>query len=325
MNTGSKISRSPVVVLLGPTAVGKTAMLVRLLGESGEVINADSRQVYRHIRIGTAKPSCDERNALPHHLIDVRDPDEQFTAGDFVKCADRLVREIHARGMVPVVSGGTGFYLRSFINGLPESPPAFPELREKLRREMRRRDLSSMHEMLAEIDPVSARRIPETDRYRIERALEVYRGTGRPLSSFNVPDTPREDFDFLVIGVYREREELYRRIDARVDRMFASGLVDEIAGLLRSGWGPEDPGLRTIGYREILGLRRTGCGTLEETKVSIARNTRHYAKRQMTFFRGIAGTRWFHADDESSIEREINSFIGSGNFGKSDRKTTGRE
>ncbi len=296
------------MVVLGPTAVGKTETLVRLFGGRGEVINADSRQVYRGLEIGTAKPDACERAALTHHLLDCRNPDEQFTAGDFVKTADNLIPAIVARNRIPIVAGGTGFYIKSFINGLPDSPPAFPEIRKELKQEIRVKGLPVMHSELEKVDPVSAGRIPPADRYRIERALEVYRGTGRALSDFRVPETRRSCYRFLILGVYREREELYRRIDARVEGMLRSGLIEEVSKLLNDGYVPSDPGLRTIGYREILDMRRNGCTTLETTKALICRNTRRYAKRQMTFFRRIPDTKWFGADEHAPIEKAVTRF-----------------
>ena len=279
-----------VVCLFGPTASGKTALLTRL---QAEVISADSMQVYRHLDIGTAKPSVDERAAVPHHLIDIKNPDEQYHAGEFVTHAERLVTEITGRSRLPVVAGGTAFYIRNFVFGLPGTPQGSPQLRESLRARLSAEGASVLYEELQEVDPETAGRISPNDTYRILRGLEVYHASGHPLSSYRVPDTPRSDMDVTLIGIWREREELTARIDARVDAMMEAGLAREVEQVCRMGYGRDAPGLRGIGYEEFFELAGdAGCAfsALEPARLSriaeeIKRNTRRYAKRQMTFFR----------------------------------------
>jgi tRNA dimethylallyltransferase len=300
----------PLPILFGPTGVGKTELVERLAQSFPrmEIVNADSMQVYRHLDIGTAKPSAALRRAIPHHLIDIVDPDVQFDAGQFVRRAERTVAEIFARGGLPLLCGGTAYYLRSFICGLPEAPASDPRIRRQLKEELSRRGLGELLAELARVDPASRAAVAEADAYRVLRALEVYRASGRPLSSFANPDRPRADYAFLALGLSRERPELYRRIDARVEGMFAAGLCREVAGLLARGYGPGDPGLRGIGYKEFFLLQR-GCWTLAELREAIQRDSRRYAKRQVTFFKSLPGVEWLPADEPERIAGRIAGFL----------------
>jgi tRNA dimethylallyltransferase len=261
-------------------------------------------QVYRGMDIGTAKPSPEERRRIPHHLIDIRNPDEQFNAGDFVRFADECCARIADRDALPVVSGGTGFYLKNFILGLSEAPPSDPEIRAALKEELRLRGAAALMEELARCDPVSAGRIHQNDEYRFLRALEVFRLSGRPLSSYETAAGGRGGrYRFLIIGLRRERQELYRRINQRCAAMFRSGLPGEVKGLVEQGYGPGDPGMRAIGYREFFietgdadpgdsprGFRlATDLAGLEAL---VAQNSRRYAKRQITYFASIPGVQW---------------------------------
>ena len=316
-------SAIPVLILFGPTASGKTGILLQLFnsqsGLQAEVISADSMQVYRGMDIGTAKPSADERAKLTHHLIDIRDPCEQFNAGDFVRLADEACAEIASRGKLPVVSGGTGFYLKNFILGLSEAPPGDKLIREQLKRELSEKGAASLMEELASCDSVSANRIHINDEYRLLRALEVFRSCGKPLSSFEVnTDKNRPKFNFLIIGLSRPREELYRRINLRCADMFKQGLAAEVNSLFKSGYTPEDPGLRAIGYREFFveaaddgdfSADKQGKWRLSEdfegVQAFVAQNSRRYAKRQITFFSGIPNVNWIEPgrDDEETAEK----------------------
>jgi tRNA dimethylallyltransferase len=268
-------------------------------------------QVYRHMDVGTAKPSLEERARLPHHLVDVADPSEQFNAGRFVKEAERLVRDISERGKVPVVSGGTAFYITSLLFGLPESPPVDPAIRERLRARVGKEGTEGLYQALLEKDPGAGARIQPRDRYRTLRALEVLESTGRSLFSFHWPRTPRKDFRTMVIGLERERQELYRRIDRRVDRMFEQGLPREVASLLAMGYRPDHPGLRGIGYHELLQMR-SGCETLRDARERIARSTRRYAKRQITFFRTVPDVHWVDPARWEGLRGMIEAFIAAG-------------
>ena len=298
----------PIVLLFGPTGVGKTEILLELSSERIEVVNADSAQIYRRMDIGTAKPSEAIRARIPHHLIDIRDPKERFSVGDFVTLADRTSQAVSAAGAFPVVSGGTAFYLWHFLHGLPETPPSDSQIRNRLEQEAAERGLPNLYSELRSVDPPTASRLPAGDRYRILRALEVFRLTGRPLSSFPRSQALREGYRFLTIGLDRPRDELYRRIDKRVDAMFAAGLAREVEGLLAEGYRFEDPGLKAIGYREFEPYF-AGESTIEETRRLIKLNTRHYAKRQLTFFRRLPGIHWFQPDARPRLSGEIVSFL----------------
>lgn len=293
-----------VILLFGPTAAGKTDLILDLFGEGFEIVNADSMQVYRGMDIGTAKPSCEERRRIPHHLLDIRDPDEQYTVGDFVRDADAAIQEIVDRGRTPILSGGTAFYLRNFIFGLPETPPSDPEIRGRLRERLAREGSESLHQELASVDPAAAVRIASNDGYRITRALEIYELTGRGVSHFDVPRSPRRDVSALTIGLTRDRGELNERIAARVDRMFDEGLAEEVDRLKAAGYGPGDPGMRAIGYREF--FEYDGPNEIRE-RIVIA--SRRYAKRQLTFFRRLPGVEWIHADDGGAVSRLVGRFL----------------
>jgi tRNA dimethylallyltransferase len=313
------MNSQPVLILFGPTASGKTAILERLFARSGrirlaEVISADSMQVYRGLDIGTAKPDKALRDALPHHLIDIKEPSEQFNAGEFVRLAEQAADKIAARGALPVISGGTGFYLKNFIQGLPPAPPSDPAIRECLRAELERHGtdggLSALFDELQKADPLSAGRIHPNDTYRILRALEVFRLTGKPLSAYNVdqennnyqsaPDR-RAKYHFLLVGLEYERELLYRRINMRCREMFRDGLAEEAQRLFAQGFTPDDPALKAIGYKEFFvknddGSWRlsTDCAGVENL---VAQNSRHYAKRQITWFKKVPGVAWLKLDE----------------------------
>ncbi|MFA6506081.1 MAG: tRNA (adenosine(37)-N6)-dimethylallyltransferase MiaA [Treponemataceae bacterium] len=316
----------PVLVLFGPTASGKTAVLDRLFGGPGaafpaEVVSADSMQVYRGMDIGTAKPESDLLARLPHHLINIRNPDETFNVGDFVRLADESCVDIASRGRLPVVCGGTGFYLKHFVLGLPEAPPSDPEIRDRLKIELETRGASALMAELAEVDPISATRIHLNDVYRITRALEVFRSSGRPLSSYRMDGAAKKDaatrpnYRFLCLSLERSRDELYKRIDERAHTMFTQGLATEVAALRASGYGSECPGMRAIGYKEFfLCDEHLIADRLPEIETLVARNSRHYAKRQIVFALSIPHLRTVRADAGveylvEEITRSLNAFL----------------
>jgi len=310
LSTASR-SSGACILLFGPTAVGKTELIRQLFSSDFEVISADALQVYRKLDIGTAKPSRRERREIPHHLIDIRDPEEAFSVGDFVREADICMGDIRSRGRIPLISGGTAFYLIRFLYGLPETPPPDPEVREELELRLEAEGSSRLFDELTEVDPASSRAIHPNDTYRILRALEVYHGTGRPLSEFRLPTRPRSGLEPLVLGLYREREELYRRIDERVDRMWRAGLLDEVRALIDGGYRADDPGLKGIGYQEFFRMRRLGEWTFADVKEEIKKNSRRYAKRQLTFFRKLEETEWFHPTDAGSIAECLDRYFGT--------------
>ncbi|MCQ2604513.1 MAG: tRNA (adenosine(37)-N6)-dimethylallyltransferase MiaA [Spirochaetia bacterium] len=298
----------PVIVVFGPTAVGKTDFLLHF-EKSCEIINLDSLQVYRHMSVGTAKPGSDITSRIPHHLIDCVDPDCEFSAGDFVTAADRLCREIHARGKTPVISGGTGFFLKNFIYGLPKAPPSVESIRTELQSRLEREGLPAMRALLEQVDNVSWRRIAVGDSYRIMRALEVYYSSGRPLSDFQLPDTRRSEYRFFLIGLIRDRAELYSRINDRVDMMFRNGLVEEYKKLRAMGYSPDAPGLGAIGYKEFSLMESLGSMTLSDVRELIKQNSRNYAKRQITYFKALDDVLWIHPDSFDLIIDKLAEFV----------------
>lgn len=285
----------PAVVIAGPTASGKSALALALAREfNGEIVSCDALQVYQGMDIGTAKPGRLERDSIPHHMIDLRAPFEDFSAGDYQRLGREVLKNIQARGRIPFVSGGTGFYLRALIQGLFEGPGRSEPLRERMKRIAGRRGPATLHRALARVDHVSATRIAPADVARVMRAYEVYLLTGRTMSRWQRQQTSRlEGFCWLKLGIEWPRETLYRRIEARVDQMLEMGLVDEVRGLLQRF--PEDShAFKAIGYRQIiecLNGKMTLAQAIEETK----RQSRRYAKRQLTWFRSDREVLWLHA------------------------------
>ncbi|MBN2874510.1 MAG: tRNA (adenosine(37)-N6)-dimethylallyltransferase MiaA [Spirochaetales bacterium] len=299
-----------VLVLFGPTAVGKTATIERLASDDRlhgmpvVVVSCDSQQVYKGLDIGTAKPGAAERARIPHRLIDIAYPDESFSVGRFVELADKACADALAAGALPILSGGTAYYIRAFLYGPPPAPPADPVVRAMLRAELATRGADALRRELAEVDPASAARISPADLYRTTRALEVYRCSGKPLSSFAPPTLPRARWNTLTLGLDRPRAELYARVEARVDAMMAAGLEAEVAALRAAGYGPESPGMKAIGYAEF-------CNGGELTTIvdAIKLHTRRYAKRQLTFMRSLPGVRWFNADDYVGVVDTITGWL----------------
>lgn len=297
----------PVVVVFGPTAVGKTDFLLHF-EHIAEIINSDSLQVYRHMSIGTAKPDNSVTCRIPHHLIDCIDPDDEFSAGDFVREADRLCQEIFNHGKLPVISGGTGFFLKNFIYGLPSAPASSEEIRIQLQKRLEKEGLEALREELHSKDPESWERIKPLDSYRILRALEVFYSSGSPLSDFKLPDTVRSGYRFLLIGLIRDRAELYERINGRVEAMFRAGLPEEYKKLRAMGYRSACPGLSAIGYREFSLMEELGSLTLNDVKELIKQNSRNYAKRQITFFKALPDVHWLHPDQWQDAVEMVSNF-----------------
>jgi len=315
----SRTDRPKLIILFGPTGVGKTDILDRLFSDRTrlkavdgslpcvEVISADALQIYRDLDIGTAKPEADLLSRIPHHLINILNYNESFSAGEFVSRTDALIPQILHRGSLPVISGGSAFYIRSWLMGLPPTPPVNPAIRKKIEEQWRTRRDEEIHAALSEIDPKSALRISTKDRYRMLRALEVYSQTNRPLSDIQVPSQPHQDYRTLIIGLHRDRKELYQRINDRVDRMIDAGLEAEVAALRFQGARLEHPGMKGIGYREW--FTQSSPQSIADL---IARNTRRYAKRQITFFSSLEGVHWFDAAEPleiSGLRQTIADFL----------------
>ncbi|PLX82042.1 MAG: tRNA (adenosine(37)-N6)-dimethylallyltransferase MiaA [Desulfuromonas sp.] len=302
--------RPRIILLCGPTAVGKTALAVTLAKRYPlEIISADSRQVYRGMNIGTAKPTEVEREGVPHHLLDVVDPAEEFSVADFIRLADRAAAEIQTRGRIPLVVGGTGLYWQLLTEGLMSSPGADPELRQALEGLDNREGDGALYRLLQERDPVAAQAIPPGNRVRIVRALEVISQTGQAFSRLQrehgFSDRP---YRVLKIGLFMDRQELYQRIDDRVVAMMRQGLEAEVRNLLDSGLG-NAKAMKTIGYREMVGVLRGGSDR-EKALGLIQRNSRRYAKRQLTWMRRDKTMIWLDSSTEFvKICKLIENFI----------------
>ncbi len=289
----SALPRKPIVVLLGPTAVGKSALAVQLARVLGtEVLAADSRQVYRGMDIATDKPSMQERNGIPHGLIDVVNPDEPFNAGLYRRAADREIARLHGEGKLPLIVGGTGLYIRALVGGLCEGPGADPAIRAALREEVEHLGAEALHRRLAGLDPVAAARLHPNDRVKVMRALEVHAQTGRPLSALQAQHGfATRSYAALLIGLQRERDDLYARIEGRIEMMLARGVVEEAKQLLAWGYDRQLGSMKGLGYKQLVGYL-AGEYDYEEAVRRLKRDTRHFAKRQLTWFRKEPGITW---------------------------------
>jgi tRNA dimethylallyltransferase len=294
--------RRRLVIILGPTGVGKSAAAVEhALRLGGEIINADSMQVYRGFDIGTAKPSPDDRRRVPHHLLDIIDPAVQFTAADFVARALEAVRLIEERDRLPFIVGGTGLYLKALIDGLFPGPGRDAAVREALEREAQASGVERLRAELERVDPAYAASIGPRDKVRIIRALEVFRLTRRPISEhFAGTASPVSGFRLIKIGLELDRVKLYGKIEDRVDRMFHVGLIEEVRRLLDAGVPETASPFRALGYKHVLRHVRREI-PLEEAVRLTKLDTRHFAKRQMTWFRKMTGVSWLPADGPAAL------------------------
>ncbi|HYG56913.1 MAG TPA: tRNA (adenosine(37)-N6)-dimethylallyltransferase MiaA [Symbiobacteriaceae bacterium] len=302
----------PLLVLVGPTAVGKTAISVMLARRLGaEIISGDSMQVYRSMDIGTAKITPAEMQGVPHHMIDIKGPDEPFSVAEFQARVDELVREIHGRGRLPFLVGGTGLYVRAVVQNYTFTEmDADHALRESLAREEEVHGPGHLHSKLAQVDPAAAAKLHPGDLRRIVRALEVYHTTGAPISETQTAARSEPRYDDLMVGLTMDRDLLYRRIDLRVAQMLESGWIDEVRGLLRR-YPPTTQALEAIGYRELVWYLR-GLLSHGEAVALIQRNTRRFAKRQFTWFRRDERITWFDVtapERRDSIVNEIANLV----------------
>jgi len=291
-----------LIIVLGPTGVGKSSTALKLAKKlEGEIINCDSMQVYKSFDIGTDKTPLEKRENVPHHLLDVVSPSTQFTAADFARLALETSNAIVKRKRLPLVVGGTGLYLKALLNGLFPEGKGEPLLRQKLEREAKEKGLDSLRKKLMEVDPVYCQKIGKNDKVRIIRALEIFYSTQKPLSEhFLNTKSFVKDFNIIKIGLKLERKELYRRIEERVDKMFERGIVREVQELLQKGADENFPPFRALGYKYVLKLLKKEI-PLKKAITLTKRDTRHYAKRQMTWFRKMEGIRWFSPNDFPSI------------------------
>ncbi len=283
-----------VIVIAGPTASGKTGLAVELaLKVGGEVVSADSMQIYRKMNIGTAKPTMEERRGIPHHLLDIVDPDEEFSVAQFKDAAITCIEEIMGRGKIPIVAGGTGLYINTLVYNITFTDTISDwDYREQLSKIASEQGAMVLHEMLEKVDPKSAVAIHPNNVKRVIRALEVYKTTGKPISehqeeSRKIPPP----YDYQIFGLEVERDTLYARIDKRVDKMMDTGLYEEVDALIKSGYSPDLVSLQGIGYKEIIAAIK-GDYTLQTAVENIKLGTRHLAKRQMTWFNKTNDLKW---------------------------------
>lgn len=306
-NRSNPLGSPNLIAIVGPTAVGKSVLAIQLAQEfRGEIVSADSRTLYRGMDIGTAKPTPDEQRLVPHHLIDIVNPDELFTLADYQQRAYATIEAIHARGNVPFLVGGTGLYVRAVLDGLiiPRVEPD-PARRAELERE----DAATLYARLQQLDPVAAARIDPRNKRRVIRALEVCESTGKPISELQTRRAP--NYRILRIGLTMPRALLYERINARVDAMIAQGLVDEVRGLLARGYSPNLPALSGLGYRQIIAYLN-GVISLDEAVRVLKRDTRRFVHHQYTWFR-LSDTRicWFDVSTTPSekIREAVRQFL----------------
>ena len=299
-----KDSRPPLLVILGPTAVGKTAFSIRLAARlGGEIVSADSRLFYRGMDIGSAKPSLEERAGIPHHLIDVADPDETWSLSRFQQEAQRALADIHARGALPILVGGTGQYIRAVIENWDPPPAAREGLREILQTLSEAHPPEWLHERLRILDPGAAASIDPRNRRRVVRAVEVILTTGKRFSEQR--RRGESPYRLLLIGLKRPRPELYERIDKRIERMFAEGFLDEVQRLLDAGYAPTLPAMSAIGYRQAAAVLR-GEMSLDEAKRQMKRQTRIFVRRQGNWFKeNDPSIHWLEAGKAEIVEEAV--------------------
>jgi tRNA dimethylallyltransferase len=302
----------PVIAIVGPTASGKSELALFLAESlSGEIVNYDSVQIFRYLDIGSAKPSSGELARVPHHMINIREPTEIYTAGDYQRDARRVLDEIKGRGKLPILVGGTGLYLRALTEGLFNGPKRSVYWRNRLEMLAERKGRGYVHRLLRRLDPVAAERIAMRDKPKIIRALEVRLETGKALSQHlqERPRQPLTGFEIHFVGLNPPRDELYRRIDDRVRQMLDGGLIEEVRGLLARGIPASAKPLEAIGYRHVITDLDSSSPRQERIRI-IQRDTRRYAKRQMTWFRKQADITWFDGPgDIDEIKNKVYQFV----------------
>ena len=302
----------PLIVLVGPTSVGKSSLAIVLAERvGGEILAADSMQVYRGLDIGTAKPGAEERRRVRHHLLDLVDPDQSFTAADYARLASAAIADIRRRGHLPIMVGGTGLYVRAVLRGLFDGPGEERSIRNALRHEATRAGVLALYQRLQVLDAEAAAAIHPNDLFRIVRALEVVTIIGRPISALRAEGRKRHKAvpgPVLWFGLERQRQELYQRIETRVEEMMARGFLDEVRGLLDRGYLPALKPLRAIGYRHMVEYLE-GRTKLDDAVACFKRDTRRYAKRQLTWFRHEEGLEWHRVEGPVFIERVLDSLV----------------
>ena len=302
--------KSPLICIVGPTAVGKTKIAIQLAQYlNAEIVSLDSRQIYREMDIGTAKPTPDQRGAVPHHLIDCVEVDQPFSVAEYQRLADAAITEIHGREKQAMAVGGAGLYFRSLIDGLFDGPGADAEIRAKLQREADEHGNDTLHERLRQCDPETANRVHPNNRVKVIRALEVYELTGKPISALQQQwktDEPR--YPFRAFGLNMPREILYRRIEDRVEEMVEVGLIEEVKWLLDQGYPRDCVAMQSFGYKELIEYL-DGTRTFDEAIALLKQNTRRFAKRQLTWFCNDSRIEWMDISQFSSMEGIVDNLL----------------
>ena len=304
------MSKLKIIIICGATGMGKTAVAVELSRIfHGEIVGADSMQIYRHMDIGSAKPTTEEQAMVHHHMIDIIDPDEAFDAARYVKMARAIIAQLQEKGTIPFVVGGTGFYIKSLVHGLFQSLPSDPQIRKRLQEEADSVGGSILYDRLKRVDPVASARIHPNDTYRIVRALEVREATGERISSFHQShEFSDQPFDVLKIGLQMDRQRLYSRIDRRADLMINKGLLAEVEALLSKGYSSDLKPMQSIGYRHM-GDFIQGRLDWDEAVRTLKRDTRRYAKRQLTWFTKDASVSWEDPGNIAAMGERIEAFL----------------
>ena len=305
-----KVCKPKTIIICGPTALGKTATAIGLAENfTGEIVGADSMQVYKYMDIGTAKPTRDEQSRITHHMVDIVAPNEHFDTKTYARMARKRIMNLNSRGIVPFVVGGTGLYIKALVHGLFEAEASDHAIRSRLKEEVQIHGSAFLHQRLCRKDPGSAKKIHPNDAYRIIRALEVYETTGKPMAELHRKHNFKDNaFDVLKIGLHIDREVLYHRINQRVDAMIDAGLVGEVAGLLEMGYGPALKSMQSIGYRHMVDFIQGRC-EWDETVRILKRDTRRYAKRQLTWFKADSNIIWVEPRQFSEIRDLIKKFL----------------
>lgn len=303
---------SPILILVGPTAIGKTDLSIELAScLNCEIISMDSMQVYRYMDIGTAKIKEEEKRGITHHLIDIVDPDVHYDAGRFVHDSLEAVQAIHGRGNNILITGGTGLYLKALTEGLMKDIPSDETIREKLKKQLFEKGAEDLFDQLQQHDPTTAARIHRNDHYRLVRALEIFMLTGKSWSEHIDEQKFEKGKRFtncLEIGLTCDRQHLYERIDRRTVKMLEDGLEDEVVGLLAMGYHGELKSMKSLGYRHMVNCLE-GRWSREEAFNLLARDTRHYAKRQYTWFNKSDSIRWFDLSDRQTILKTVSNWF----------------
>jgi len=303
-------NKPSVIVICGPTGIGKTSSSIRLAEMfGGEIISADSMQIYRDMNIGTAKPTREEQALITHHMIDIVAPDEPFDAARFGEMAGDRITDLNKKKIIPFVAGGTGLYIKALLHGLSRARPANSKIIERLEKDAENNGSEVLHKKLQECDPEAAGKIHPNDVFRLVRALEIFEETGKPISEYhNEHMFKKTPYNALKVCLDMERDKLYNRIDLRVDLMLKTGLIEEVQGLLDAGYTTNLKPMQSIGYRHIVDYL-SGNTTLNETVETLKRDTRRYAKRQMTWFRADNDINWINRDNFDEMQELISKFF----------------